>query len=78
MKQSSMDTEFTHKLLGHLNARRADGGYSQYMKKLPGLDLLILDDFGLVQLTPQNANDLYEIILDRYKENQSSLQAIDF
>ena len=49
----------THKLLGHLNARRADGGFAQYMKKLQGLDLLILDDFGLVQLTPQNANDLY-------------------
>ncbi len=57
----------THKLLGHLNARRADGGFAQYMKKLQGLDLLILDDFGLVQLTPQNANDLYEIILDRYE-----------
>lgn len=31
------------------------------------LDLLILDDFGLVQLTPQNANDLYEIIRERYE-----------
>ena len=57
----------THKLLGNLNARRADGSYNQSMKKLQSIDLLILDDFGLVQLTPQNANDLYEIILDRYE-----------
>jgi len=57
----------THKLLGNLNARRADGSYAQYSRKLQRIDLLILDDFGLVQLTPQNANDLYEIILDRYE-----------
>ncbi|MEA3223602.1 MAG: IS21-like element helper ATPase IstB [Thermodesulfobacteriota bacterium] len=57
----------THKLLGYLHARRADGGYAKYMRKLQKLDLLILDDFGLVQLTPQNANDLYEIIQERYE-----------
>ncbi|MCK5132043.1 MAG: ATP-binding protein, partial [Candidatus Sabulitectum sp.] len=44
-----------------------DGSYAQYLRKLQRVDLLILDDFGLVQLTPQNANDLYEIILDRYE-----------
>jgi len=29
--------------------------------------LLILDDFGLYPLTPQSAQDLYEIIAERYE-----------
>ncbi len=34
---------------------------------LPRMDLLILDDFGLVPLTPQSAEDLYELIRKRYE-----------
>ena len=61
----------THKLLNTLNSRRADGGYPQYMRTLQNLDLLIIDDFGLMPLTHQNANDLYEIIQERYERKST-------
>ncbi|RKZ02170.1 transposase [Candidatus Fermentibacteria bacterium] len=57
----------SHKLLNYLNSRRADGGYAKYMRYLQTLDLLIIDDFGLLPLTYQNANDLYEIVQERYE-----------
>ncbi|MBN2858849.1 MAG: IS21-like element helper ATPase IstB [Sphaerochaetaceae bacterium] len=60
-----------HKLLNTLNSRRADGGYPQYMRTLQNLDLLIIDDFGLMPLTHQNANDLYEIIQERYERKST-------
>jgi DNA replication protein DnaC len=58
----------THKLLAHLNGCRADGRYPRRMRELATIDLLILDDFGLVPLTAQNAEDLYEIIRERYEQ----------
>lgn len=61
----------THKLLGYLHSKRADGGFAKYMRKLQNLDLLILDDFGLLPLTHQNANDLYEIIQERYERKST-------
>ncbi|MCD4776923.1 MAG: IS21-like element helper ATPase IstB [Candidatus Aegiribacteria sp.] len=57
----------THKLLSHLNGCRADGRYPKRIRELENIDLLILDDFGLVPLTSQNAEDLYEIIRERYE-----------
>lgn len=30
-------------------------------------DLLILDDFGMKELSPQQAEDLYELICERYR-----------
>ena len=61
----------SHKLLNYLNSRRADGGYAKYMRHLQNLDLLIIDDFGLLPLTHQNANDLYEIIQERYERKST-------
>jgi DNA replication protein DnaC len=59
-----------HKILSKLHAKRADGGFSSYLSRLLHVELLILDDFGLVPLSQQNAEDLYEIIRQRY-ENRS-------
>ncbi len=61
----------THKLLEYLHSKRADGGFAKYMRKLQKLDLLILDDFGLLPLTHQNVNDLYEIIQERYERKST-------
>jgi len=57
----------THHLLKNLHAARASGTQPRLMAKLLKADLLILDDFGLYPLMPQGAQDLYEIISERYE-----------
>lgn len=57
----------THRLLSDLFAARADGTIHRRMQKVTGVDLLILDDFGLRPISAQGADDLYEIIHRRYE-----------
>jgi len=53
----------TQRLLADLHAARANGAYPRLLTRLLHLDLLVLDDFGLLPLPgPQAAQDLYEII----------------
>jgi DNA replication protein DnaC len=56
-----------HHLLKNLHAAQASGGHARLLSKILNTDLLILDDFGLYSLTPQAAQDLYEIISERYE-----------
>jgi DNA replication protein DnaC len=56
-----------HHLLKSLHAARASGTQAHQLAKVLKVDLLILDDFGLHPLTPQGAQDLYEIISERYE-----------
>lgn len=56
-----------HQMLSRLHAGRADGSHGRYWSTLLRVDLLILDDFGLVPLTPHSAEDLYELIRKRYE-----------
>ena len=44
----------------------SDGRYARLLKNLARADLLILDDWGLAPLTPEQARDLLEIIDDRH------------
>ncbi len=55
------------KLLEGLRIAHADGSYVTMLIQLLKNDLLILDDFGLDPLTPQDQRDLLEIIEDRHK-----------
>jgi DNA replication protein DnaC len=57
-----------HTILAGLHAARADGTYPRHRARLLNVDVLILDDFGLVPLSPQGVEDLYEIIRERYEE----------
>jgi DNA replication protein DnaC len=58
----------TQRLLTDLHAARASGAYPRLCAKLLSLDLLVLDDFGLLPLPgPQAAQDLYELIAQRYE-----------
>jgi DNA replication protein DnaC len=54
-------------MLADLLNGRADGGYAKKMTGIMRCDLLIIDDFGLRQLTETGADDLYEIIHSRYE-----------
>jgi len=57
-----------HNLLARVNASRADGTFSKVYPTLLRVDVLVLDDFGLVPLSARGAEDLYEIIRERYEE----------
>jgi DNA replication protein DnaC len=57
----------TQRLLTDLHAARASGAYPRLLAKILNVDLLVLDDFGLQPLSAQAAQDLYEIIHDRYE-----------
>jgi DNA replication protein DnaC len=59
-----------HTLLASLHTRRADGTFARWRKRLLSVDVLILDDFGLVPLAAQAVEDLYDLIRERY-ENKS-------
>jgi DNA replication protein DnaC len=54
-------------LLGDLHAARADGSHGRKLARLEGVDLLVLDDFGLRPLSAQAIDDLYELISRRYE-----------
>lgn len=45
---------------------RADGTYARLLAKLARVDVLVLDDFGLVPLQEPERRDLLEILEDRY------------
>ena len=57
----------THHLLQELQVARANGSHSRLLARLLSCGLLVLDDFGLQPPSPQGAQDLYEIISERYE-----------
>jgi hypothetical protein len=54
------------RMFGDLALARGDGRYPRLMRALGGVKLLILDDWGLEPLGPEQHHDLLEIIEDRY------------
>lgn len=58
----------THKMLRHLHAGRADHSYEKRFAGYVRADLLVLDDFGLKPMQPPAAQDLYDIINERYEK----------
>lgn len=54
-------------LLKRLKASRLDASYDQELRRLLRVDLLILDDFGLHALDAQETQDIYEIVVERYR-----------
>lgn len=63
------DVAFTdaHKMLRHLQAGRADGTYDKRLAAYTRVDLLVIDDFGLKPMQPPAAQDLYDVINERYE-----------
>jgi DNA replication protein DnaC len=58
-----------HRLLADLHTARGNGSYRRLMMRVLTVDLLVLDDFGLQPLPVQGAQDLYEIINERYERH---------
>jgi DNA replication protein DnaC len=57
----------THRLLTDLNAARASGMYARLLARVLTVGLLVLDDFGLQPLSSAAAQDLYDILSERYE-----------
>jgi len=57
----------THRLLADLHAARANGTHTRLLARILNTDLLVLDDFGLHPPSAQGAQDLYELISERYE-----------
>ena len=57
----------TQRLLHDLHISRANGGYPRFLARVLSVDLLVLDDFGLQPINAQGAQDLYDIINERYE-----------
>ncbi len=54
------------RLFADLGLARGDGRYGRLMRAFGGVKLLILDDWGLEPLGPEQRRDLLEIVEDRY------------
>ena len=54
------------RLFDALALARGDGRHARLLKSLARAELLILDDWGLATLTPEQGRDLLEIIDDRH------------
>jgi len=54
------------KMFRHLYASRADQSWERQLRRYLHPDLLIIDDFGLTSLTQVQAEDIYEVVAERY------------
>ena len=61
------------KLFTDLALARGDGRYPRLMRALTGVQLLILDDWGLEPLDAGARHDLYEILEERYGRRSTLL-----
>jgi DNA replication protein DnaC len=56
------------RLLAHLGGGHADGTWDSRFRTYLHPDLLIVDDFCLRELTPQQAEDIFELIGERHRK----------
>lgn len=55
----------------NLYAARADNSLEKELIKLISPALLVIDDFGLEKLSPEQAHDFYEIVAERYERSST-------
>ena len=66
-RRISVHFERADKLHKRLKAARLDASYDQEMRKLIGVEMLILDDLCLQNLDATDTSDLYELIIERHR-----------
>jgi DNA replication protein DnaC len=59
--------ERADKMFKRLKAARLDNSAEAEMRKLVGVDLLVLDDFALHPLDGTETNDFYELVVERHR-----------
>ncbi len=65
--------ERSDKLFKRLRAARLDKSVDAEMRKLVGVDLLIVDDFALHPLDVTETNDFYELVVERHRKGATVL-----
>jgi DNA replication protein DnaC len=65
-RRVSVHFERSDRLFKRLKASRLDASYDQELRKLIGVDLLILDDFCLTPLDATETSDLYDLVVERH------------
>ncbi len=55
------------RMFQELHQSRADHSTEKLLRRLLAPDLLIIDDFALRRLSPEQSNDLYQVILERHR-----------
>ncbi|MCX4239076.1 IS21-like element helper ATPase IstB [Paraliomyxa miuraensis] len=58
-------------MLRQLHQSRADLSTERAMRRLLAPDLLIIDDFGLRRLDPEQSSDIYELIIERHRKSST-------
>ena len=61
------------RLLQEMFIARGDGSYSKMVKALLKVDLLILDDWGLAQMSAQESRDLLDVMDDRFSTHSTCI-----
>ncbi len=65
-RRVSVHFERGDRLAKRLKAARLDASYDQEMRKLIGVDLLVIDDFALQPLDATETADVYELCVERH------------
>ena len=58
-------------ILSWLHGGRGDGSFERRFKQIVDLPLLIIDDFGLLELSAREQIDVYEIVCGRYEHRST-------
>jgi DNA replication protein DnaC len=63
--------ERADKMFKRLKAARLDNSVEAEMRKLVGVDLLLIDDFALHPLDVTETNDFYELVVERHQNGST-------
>ncbi len=72
-RRISVHFERHDRLHKRLKAARLDASYDQEMRKLIGVDLLVIDDFALQPLDMLETADVYELCVERHHSKATVL-----
>jgi integrase len=72
-RRVSVHFERSDRLHKRLKAARLDASYDQEMRKLIGVDLLLIDDFSLQPLDMLETADIYELCVERHHSKSTVL-----
>lgn len=59
------------KMFHHLKLSIIDGSHGRTLRSYLRADLLIIDDFAIKDFSAEEANDLYEIVLERHEKKSN-------
>lgn len=66
-RRRTVHFERTDRLLKRLRISRLDNSHDAEIRKLLKVDVLILDDFALAPLGPDDTADIYELVVERHR-----------